>query len=95
MRHRSPIVEDSVQYRASRWAGLFVLCCGGRRSPAREYPETGGALIASNHMSIVDSVFLPLVISRPVTFAAKSEHPPAPGWRPGDRDACGPLTSCR
>jgi 1-acyl-sn-glycerol-3-phosphate acyltransferase len=37
-------------------------------------PETGGALIASNHLSIVDSIFLPLVISRPVTFAAKSEY---------------------
>jgi 1-acyl-sn-glycerol-3-phosphate acyltransferase len=37
-------------------------------------PETGGALLASNHLSILDSIFLPLVVSRPVTFAAKSEY---------------------
>jgi 1-acyl-sn-glycerol-3-phosphate acyltransferase len=37
-------------------------------------PRTGGAIIASNHLSIVDSVFLPLMLDRPVTFAAKSEY---------------------
>ena len=37
-------------------------------------PASGGAILASNHLSIVDSVFLPLMISRPVTFAAKSEY---------------------
>jgi 1-acyl-sn-glycerol-3-phosphate acyltransferase len=37
-------------------------------------PATGGAIIASNHLSIVDSVFLPLMLKRPVTFAAKSEY---------------------
>src|ERR1700745_461658 len=36
-------------------------------------PATGGAILASNHLSLVDSIFLPLVLSRPVTFAAKSE----------------------
>ena len=35
-------------------------------------PATGGAILASNHLSLVDSIFLPLVLSRPVTFAAKS-----------------------
>ena len=37
-------------------------------------PASGGAIIASNHLSIVDSVFLPLMVDRPVTFAAKSEY---------------------
>ena len=37
-------------------------------------PTTGGAIIASNHLSIVDSVFLPLMLQRPLTFAAKSEY---------------------
>lgn len=37
-------------------------------------PATGGAIIASNHLSIMDSVFLPLMLKRPVTFAAKSEY---------------------
>lgn len=37
-------------------------------------PASGGAILASNHLSIVDSIFLPLMVSRPVTFAAKSEY---------------------
>jgi 1-acyl-sn-glycerol-3-phosphate acyltransferase len=37
-------------------------------------PALGGAIIASNHLSIVDSLFLPLIVPRPVTFAAKSEY---------------------
>jgi 1-acyl-sn-glycerol-3-phosphate acyltransferase len=37
-------------------------------------PRAGGAIVASNHLSAVDSVFLPLMIHRPLTFAAKSEY---------------------
>jgi 1-acyl-sn-glycerol-3-phosphate acyltransferase len=37
-------------------------------------PASGGAILASNHLSVVDSLFLPLMIARPVTFAAKSEY---------------------
>jgi 1-acyl-sn-glycerol-3-phosphate acyltransferase len=37
-------------------------------------PPTGGAILASNHLSIVDSIFLPLMLDRPLTFAAKSEY---------------------
>ena len=37
-------------------------------------PDTGGAILASNHLSVIDSVFLPLMLTRPVTFAAKSEY---------------------
>jgi 1-acyl-sn-glycerol-3-phosphate acyltransferase len=37
-------------------------------------PRTGGAILASNHLSIVDSIFLPLMLDRPLTFAAKSEY---------------------
>ena len=37
-------------------------------------PESGGAIIASNHVSIADSLFLPLMVRRPVTFAAKAEY---------------------
>ena len=65
-----------MQYRASRVvAGPFLHVLWRPEVTGLEnIPETGGALIASNHLSIVDSVFLPLVISRPVTFAAKSEY---------------------
>ncbi len=37
-------------------------------------PRAGGAIVASNHLSVVDSVFLPLMLERPLTFAAKSEY---------------------
>jgi 1-acyl-sn-glycerol-3-phosphate acyltransferase len=46
-------------------------------------PASGGAILASNHLSIVDSIFLPLMVDRPVTFAAKSEY--FTGTRPIDR----------
>jgi 1-acyl-sn-glycerol-3-phosphate acyltransferase len=37
-------------------------------------PETGAAIFASNHLSFSDSIFLPLVVSRRVTFLAKSDY---------------------
>lgn len=37
-------------------------------------PATGAAILASNHLSFVDSIFLPLVLKRPVTFLAKAEY---------------------
>src|SRR4051794_12963669 len=37
-------------------------------------PETGGAILASNHQSFSDSIFLPLVLKRRVTFLAKSDY---------------------
>jgi 1-acyl-sn-glycerol-3-phosphate acyltransferase len=69
-------VEESVQYRASRVvAGPFLHVLWRPEVTGLEnIPETGGALLASNHLSILDSIFLPLVVSRPVTFAAKSEY---------------------
>lgn len=37
-------------------------------------PEDGPAILASNHLSFSDSVFLPVSVSRPVVFLAKSEY---------------------
>ena len=37
-------------------------------------PETGPAILASNHLSFCDSIFLPLVLRRRITFAAKAEY---------------------
>lgn len=37
-------------------------------------PEHGPAIIASNHLSFSDSFFMPLMVPRRVTFAAKSEY---------------------
>ena len=37
-------------------------------------PEEGAAIFASNHLSFSDSIFLPLVVPRRVTFLAKSDY---------------------
>jgi 1-acyl-sn-glycerol-3-phosphate acyltransferase len=42
-------------------------------------PASGGAILAANHQSFLDSVFLPLMLSRPVTFSAKAEYFTASG----------------
>ncbi len=41
---------------------------------AEHVPTSGGAIMASNHLSVVDSIYLPLMLPRPVTFAAKKEY---------------------
>jgi 1-acyl-sn-glycerol-3-phosphate acyltransferase len=65
-----------VQYQVSRvLAGpILHLLWRPEVTGLEHIPASGGAILASNHLSIVDSVFLPLMISRPVTFAAKSEY---------------------
>jgi 1-acyl-sn-glycerol-3-phosphate acyltransferase len=37
-------------------------------------PGTGPAIIASNHLSFSDSIFMPLMVKRKVTFVAKAEY---------------------
>jgi len=37
-------------------------------------PDEGAAILASNHLSFSDSIFLPLVVSRRITFLAKSDY---------------------
>jgi 1-acyl-sn-glycerol-3-phosphate acyltransferase len=37
-------------------------------------PRSGPVVLASNHLSFIDSIFLPLVVPRPVVFLAKSEY---------------------
>jgi 1-acyl-sn-glycerol-3-phosphate acyltransferase len=37
-------------------------------------PDTGPAIIASNHLSFSDSIFMPLMVPRRVTFLAKQEY---------------------
>jgi 1-acyl-sn-glycerol-3-phosphate acyltransferase len=37
-------------------------------------PEDGPAILASNHLSFSDSIFLPLMVDRHITFLAKSDY---------------------
>ncbi|HEY6423387.1 MAG TPA: lysophospholipid acyltransferase family protein [Pseudonocardiaceae bacterium] len=41
---------------------------------AHHVPYSGPVILASNHLSFVDSVVIPLVLPRPVTFLAKAEY---------------------
>jgi len=45
-----------------------------RTEGAENVPVSGPVLLASNHLSITDSTFLPLAVPRPVTFMAKAEY---------------------
>jgi 1-acyl-sn-glycerol-3-phosphate acyltransferase len=47
---------------------------GGENVPAH-----GGVLLASNHLAVADSFFLPLMVRRRVTFPAKLEYFTQPG----------------
>ena len=48
-------------------------------SGLRHVPSNGAVIIASNHLSFSDSIFMPLVVPRKVTFLAKSEYFTSPG----------------
>ena len=37
-------------------------------------PDAGGVIFASNHLSFSDSIFLPLVVPRKMTFLAKADY---------------------
>ncbi|MDQ2754728.1 MAG: 1-acyl-sn-glycerol-3-phosphate acyltransferase [Actinomycetota bacterium] len=50
--------------------GLFRVKVTGRE----HVPKDGPVILAANHQSFIDSVFLPLVVRRRVTFIAKSEY---------------------
>jgi 1-acyl-sn-glycerol-3-phosphate acyltransferase len=46
---------------------------------AENVPRTGAAVLASNHLSASDWVFMPLMLRRRVTFLAKAEYFTSPG----------------
>lgn len=48
-------------------------------SGLRNVPASGPVILASNHLSFSDSIFMPLVVPRKVTFLAKSEYFTSPG----------------
>lgn len=41
---------------------------------AENVPTKGAAIIASNHLSVIDSIFLPLYLDRRISFLAKSDY---------------------
>ena len=68
------------------WWSKFVLVgpvlrlfCRPTIEGLNNVPERGGAILASNHLAVVDSFLLPLLVPRRITFLAKSEYFTQPG----------------
>jgi 1-acyl-sn-glycerol-3-phosphate acyltransferase len=70
-----------VQYQLSRVVMGPALHALGRPKVVGEenVPASGPAILASNHLSFIDSLYLPLMIDRPVVFPAKAEYFSAKG----------------
>ena len=58
---------------------ILMLLFRPKVSGLRNVPNVGPVIIASNHLSFSDSIFMPLVVPRKVTFMAKSEYFTSPG----------------
>ena len=58
---------------------LLMLLFRPKVTGLRNVPTNGAAIIASNHLSFSDSIFMPVVVPRNVTFLAKSEYFTSPG----------------
>ena len=58
---------------------LLRLFCRPSIRGLEHIPARGGAILASNHLAVVDSFVLPLVVPRRITFPAKSEYFTQPG----------------
>ena len=65
-----------MQYRLSRVVIGPVLHAMGRPKVTglENIPSAGPAILASNHLSFIDSMYLPLMIDRTVVFPAKAEY---------------------
>jgi 1-acyl-sn-glycerol-3-phosphate acyltransferase len=59
---------------------LMRLWCRPSLEGEENIPESGGALVASNHVAVADSFFLPQRIHRRIAFLAKREYFTQPGF---------------
>lgn len=55
--------------------GPLLRLLGRPKVQGLEYvPDSGAVLLASNHLAVADSFYLPLVVRRRITFLAKAEY---------------------
>jgi len=82
-RKRSVVQGDKVAYGLlkSFLLPVLTLLFRPRVKGLRNVPSSGPVIIASNHLSFSDSIFMPLVVPRKVTFLAKSEYFTSPGLK--------------
>src|ERR1700694_40948 len=53
---------------------LLTLVARAKTEELNNIPDSGPAILASNHLAVVDSFVKPLVIKRRITFLAKAEY---------------------
>lgn len=53
---------------------LFRLAWRVRTEGAHHIPSVGGAILAPNHTSVLDSFFVPLTLKRRITYVGKAEY---------------------
>src|SRR6201992_2569317 len=62
--------------------GPLLTILGRPKIEGLEYvPQSGPAILASNHLAVMDSFYLPLVVRRRITFLAKSEYFTGKGFK--------------
>ena len=55
--------------------GPLLTLLGRPKVEGLEYvPDDGAVILASNHLAVADSFYLPLVVERRITFLAKAEY---------------------
>src|SRR4051812_7589359 len=78
--------EVAVFYWFLKWIALgpwLRIVFRPRVTGAENVPDEGPAILASNHLSYADWLFMPLTLPRRVTFVAKAEYfttPGSKGW---------------
>jgi 1-acyl-sn-glycerol-3-phosphate acyltransferase len=73
-----------VLYWFLKWIALgpwLKLVFRPRTEGAENVPASGPAILASNHLSYADWLFMPLTLPRRVTFVAKAEYFTTPGLK--------------
>jgi len=78
-----PEAPRSLVYSTARLATRTLMQVGSRPvvTGAENVPATGAVLLAANHLSFIDSIVIPCVVQRRVTFLAKSDYFEGPGVR--------------
>ena len=74
--HRTVAVACGVAYRVLKLllSPIFHLLWRVRVEGGEHIPDEGPVVLAPNHVTFLDSFFMPLVVRRRVTFVAKAEY---------------------
>lgn len=71
----APIAAGQIQGVAKAVLGpMFKFAWRVRTEGLEHIPASGGAILAPNHTSVLDSFFVPLVVGRAMTYVGKAEY---------------------